>query len=229
MIYPEQFLAVPASLEACEAAASDAELSRADDIRRQFCLDGTPMPYMVDIVRGFRLARGRRLYVEVGTRDKGNLAYASTLLADDATLIDIDIEECPENEARLRRSLRRGQTYVKIVGDSVSPAVMDELRRALDGRGADLIFCDSSHLYEHTLGEYALYKRLLREDGFLFFHDVFWEGNAQDKGKAQAIALIDRFDPVYAIFMTDPVHRWIPLSGKGDSWGGLGILCARNT
>ena len=84
-------------------------------------------------------------------------------------------------------------------------------------------------LYEHTLGEYTLYKRLLREDGFLFFHDVFWEGNPHDKGKAQAIALIDRFDPVYSIFMTDPVHRWIPRSGKGDCGGGLGIIIAART
>ena len=39
----------------------------------------------------------------------------------------------------------------------------------------------------------------------------------------------DRFDPVYAIFMTDPVHRWIPRSGKGDCWGGLGIIIAART
>ena len=229
MIYPQQFLAVPPSLAACEAAPDDRELSLADEIRRQFSIEGAPPPYMVDIVRGFRLARGRRLYVEVGTRDKGNLAYASTLLADDATLIDIDIEENPENEAKLGGFLRSGQTYLKIVGDSASGAVVDQLGRVLDGRRADLIFCDSSHLYEHTLAEYALYKRLLREDGYLFFHDVFWEGNARDKGKAQAIQLIDRFDPVYAIFMTDPVHRWIPRSEKDDCWGGLGILFAGNT
>jgi cephalosporin hydroxylase len=179
---------------------------------------------MVDIVRAFRLARGKATYVEVGTRDKGNLAYVSGLLAAGSMIVDIDLEAFPASEARLTLSLPAGQSYHRITGDSISTYVTEQLKHILKNRKSDIIFCDSSHMYDHTLAELSIYFDFVADDGYLFFHDAYWEGNDTHKGKAQALATFDRFHPVYVALMTDPLHRFTRLSRRHDSWGGVAII-----
>jgi hypothetical protein len=224
---PGDFLAIPQLLVKSNPAATPDELLTAMTIRRPYCAVGNmPEPYMVDPIRAFRLLEGARVYIEVGTRDKGNIAWAArTILAPGAAIIDVDIETFPQHEQMLRRELGNDFEYHSIVGDSVRDKVLDDVRAALHGRLADGIFCDSSHMYNHTLTEFDRYFALLRPGGILMFHDCYWEGNETDKGKAQALAQIDRFDPVWVAYADDPIHRFLPLSRKGDgSWGGMAII-----
>ena len=86
--YSEEFLTnLPSWLDRAKAPASQEEIDGALEIRRQFLFDSSvdSAPYVTDIVRAFRLVEKASLYIEVGTFDKGNLAYTSRLLADDAT------------------------------------------------------------------------------------------------------------------------------------------------
>ena len=70
-IYPEEFLrGVPERLRPAEPPPSAEEFEAALRVRKQFLLDGQPEPYMDDVIRAFRLLRGCRSYVEVGTYDK---------------------------------------------------------------------------------------------------------------------------------------------------------------
>src|SRR5439155_22922822 len=119
------------------APPSAAELETATRIRGQFLFDGDQQPYMIDIVRAMRLIGDKRRYVEIGTYDKGCLAYVSTLLAPDALLVDVDVDARAEVTAKLRGFIRPTQQLVTIVGDSTSREALARAREAGGPAGAD--------------------------------------------------------------------------------------------
>ncbi len=204
--------------------ATQDELRQANDIRKQFFVDGGAEAYMTDIVRAFRPVHGAKRYVEVGSRDKGNIAWISRHLAKDAVIVDVDLENLPASEQKLRGFISPDQTYTMIEGDSTALETVVGVEKALNGEKADVIFLDSSHMYAHFMREVSLYLPLLKKGGILLFHDALWEGNETGKGKAQAALAIDRFLPVYCVFMDLPVHRILLRETKGDVWGCVGVI-----
>ena len=225
MHLPIQFRRVPAVLSDTVAPAAKDEFDRAMAVRRAFNFPGWPDPYMNDIVRAFRIARGKRTYVEVGSRDKGNVAWlAAHVLADDATIIDIDLEAFPDQEAKLRTYLKPRQTYHSITGDCLAPAVLAKVQAAMLGGKADLIFCDTAHTFQHCLTEFDAYFPLVKTGGAMFIHDCYFEGTADQKGKSQALQQLDRVVPVYVVFADEPTHRHLLRETTKPVWGGCAIV-----
>lgn len=232
--YPACFLAVPERIACVNDPMQDGDLAAALQARRDYLIPGEPEPYMVDIVRGFRLAKGASVYIEVGTQDKGNIAWlARHVLAPGATIIDIDLLSYTENDRRIASELGDlGFDYHAIRGDCLSDETLAKVREILAGRGADVIFCDSHYTYEHTLTEFGLYFPLVRPGGYLFFHDVMWRGDPNENpnsevyklGKALAVQQLDRFHPVYIVEDNAPAYRYAPPSLRRHYWGGLGII-----
>jgi Cephalosporin hydroxylase len=215
---------IPEILRCIEPEATAEEVCEANEIRKLFFLKGGSGAYMIDIVRAFRALSGASVYVEVGSRDKGNIAWLQRRLDPEALIIDVDLEQIAESAQHLINYMSPKLTYVQIEGDSISLDTAFKVQKALGDRRADAIFLDSSHMYNHMLSEFNLYFPLLRPGGLLLIHDIFWQGNEKDKGKAQALQLIDRYFPVYAIMMNEPLRRFFPLSSKADVWGGVGII-----
>jgi predicted O-methyltransferase YrrM len=224
MIIPAIFRDVPRRLMAADPPATSAELEAARGVRRRFLVRGEAEPYMHDVVRAMRLVAGARRYAEIGTRDRGCIAYVAPLLGFDPVIVDVDLVPMPECEARIAEELAGRARYTLIHGDSGSGEVASRVAEALGPAGADAIFCDSSHMYLHTLTEFERYWPLVRPGGLLMYHDALWEGNATDKGKYHALAQIDRFVPVYVVVEAHPVHRLLPHSSKGDVWGAVAII-----
>jgi predicted O-methyltransferase YrrM len=172
-----------------------------------------------------RLLTGRRRYIEVGTYDKGCLAYVAGLLAPDAVLIDVDIESRPEQTQKLTETIRPTQRLATIVGDSVAPATLEQVAGALDGQKADAIFIDGNHAAAYAWADYSNFLAFLEPGGILLFHDVFWLGNKDAPGVSQAMEWIDRVHPVHAVYCDDPVHRYFPMfDWTREYWGVVGIL-----
>ncbi len=234
MKYPDKFHEVPEHLQIVNAPTDAADLALANAIRTEYFLDIAPNPYMVDITRAFRLAQDAKVYIEVGTQDKGNVAWLSrTRLAPGATIIDIDFNEYPENDAKLADELRRnGFDYHAVRGDCLSEEVLNQVKTILNGRKADLIFCDSHYTYEHTMTEFSLYFPLVKFGGNLFFHDSVWSGDVNSewpemrkRGKGFAIADIDRFYPAYLVTNeADPVRRFVMPPLDVTFWGTVTIF-----
>ena len=225
-IYPEEFLrGVPDRLRVAEPPPSAEEFDAALRVRKQFLLDGQPEPYMDDVIRAFRLLRGCRSYVEVGTYDKGNLAYVAGLLAGDAVLVDVDCEAHPEHTERLKKRLAAGQRLFTVVGDSTLEATSEQVGAALAGRPADAVFIDANHSAAFAWADYANFSNLLADAGVMLFHDVYWQGDGTCIGASTAMEWIDRLDPVHVVFTDHPVHRFFPWFVKDVVvWGGVGIL-----
>lgn len=223
--YPMFPFDLPERLEVVDPPALEDELSEANSIRDEFILPGAKSEYMVDIVRAFRLARNAKAYIEVGTRDKGNIAWLSKYLDPSALIIDVDIEQIVPAQVRLRKRIGEHQSVNFIEGNCIHASTVQRVDDALAGQMADVIFLDSSHMYSHFMAEIDIYWRRLRPSGVLLVHDVFWEGNDHEKGKAQALEQIDKHVPVWTISMNEPVRRFFLRPFKQKSlWGGVGII-----
>lgn len=226
--YAQEFLRdVPPWLDAAGPPAQPEEIEAGTQIRSRYLLDGSDAnpPYMLDLIRAFRLLSGASLYIEVGTFDKGNLAFVARQLAGDALLIDVDIEARPDQSAQLADDLAPGQTVETVIGDSSAADTLARVREILKGREADAVFIDADHCAHSAFADYAAYAPLVRPGGWVFFHDVYWRGDDSTFGTSMALEQIDRLKPVHVVFGNDPIHRFLPWLGKQDTiWGGVGIL-----
>ena len=224
MIIPAVFRKVPEWLAPASAPAGHDELALAEQIRRRFLMPGEPAPYMADVVRAFRLIAGGDVYIELGTRDKGNLAWVSSILAKDALIVDIDSQAYPVQEKKLAEFVTGRARIMAHIGESTAAKTLQWLHDTLAGRRARGVFLDSDHRYENVLAEIELYMNILADDGILLIHDAHWEGSEAWKGKAQALAAFDRHVPVYVVFMNEPVHRFLLRQTNQETWGSVAII-----
>lgn len=225
-VYPKAYTTdLPPQLDVVGPLPTPKELEAANAVRGPFLFPNERLPYMNDVVRAMRLVRGRRRYVEVGTYDKGCLAYVSGLLSTDALLVDVDIEAREDHTRRLRSALRPGQKLETVVGDSGTDETLDRVKSALKGEPADAIFIDGNHSAAYVWSDYARFSELLAPGGVLLFHDIYWQGEGKTLGSAEAMGWIDRQDPVYVSYAEDPVHRFFPCFWSEPAvWGGVGII-----
>ncbi len=224
--YPRTHTAnLPGFLAPANDLPSSKEKDDATLIRRQFLVRNDPEPYMIDIIRAMRLIRGTRRYIEVGTYDKGCLAYVSTLLAPDAVLIDVDFEARPEHTRKLAEFIGRKQKLATVLGDSTDPNTLLKVKAALGNELAEVAFIDGNHVATFAWADYGNFLDLVKPGGLLFFHDLYWEGTTDSYGVSKAMEWIDRLNPVYVVLGEHPVHRFFPMMEKNVTvWGGVGIV-----
>lgn len=225
MLIPSFAKNIPSRLAAINPPASADEMDRASVVRQKFLYPGENMPQMTDIVRAFRLAHGASTYLEVGSRDKGNVAWVSERLADDAAIVEIDIDKNEQQEALLRSHIKPGQSLASLTGDCLSPETVAQIKSAFAGRPIDLMFLDTLHWYAHAVSEVAVYYELLAPGGVMFVHDAFFEGTDDgQKGKAWAFTDLAKFHPIYSVLTDEPVSHYMRRGLATEVWGGLAIL-----
>ncbi len=168
-IYPKEFLQVPEIFEPAQMPPTKNELEEAIEIRSKFLFPKDNLPYMVDFVRAFRLIRDAQNYIEIGTYDKGNLAFISRQLAPDAHIIDVDIAEHLNKTKLLAETIAKTQHLTTIIGDSTDPKTVDAVKLALQGVLADAIFIDGNHVADMVMCDYAHFAPLVRPGGIPLF------------------------------------------------------------
>jgi predicted O-methyltransferase YrrM len=145
------------------------------------------------------IATQPRLIVELGTR--GGLSTRAFLAAAEVTgaqLLSVDIEDCSALEIP-DHFLNRWR-FAK--GDDVAYAGEPFARFCAESGfppAADIIFIDTSHLYEHTRQEIDAWLPRLAPNGAMMFHDTnmanwfagldgrVWRGWDNDRGVIRAI------------------------------------------
>ena len=225
---PEFLQKLPDWLAPVNDLPSATETSECSLVRKPFLVSGEGEPFMVDVIRARRLIRGAKRYIEVGTWDKGCLAYNSTLLDRSAHLIDVDIDSRPDSSKALRAFLPVTQKLTTIVGDSTAAETLGAVREALGDSLADAAFIDGNHAADYAWADFVNFSKLVRPGGLLLFHDIYWNGEGTTVGTSRAMEQMDRFTPVYAVFGSDPVHRYQPYFAQTPAvWGGVGIIRPR--
>lgn len=223
---PRSFLRVDPRLSVTQPLATPSEVSDTLAYRSKFRVGDYTDPYVDDVLRAFRLLKDKKFYLEVGIFDRGNLSYMSSILADDAVLIGIDIQEDPERDAILRSTLKPAQTYHAVIGSSRDPEVVRAVHEILGADRLDGIFIDGDHTAYGAWCDYALYEELVSDQGAILFHDSVWEGDDRYKGVCDALDEISRVDPIYLIDGMNPVRRFSRPLWRDSLWGVVAVIFA---
>lgn len=143
-----------------------------------------------------------RHVVELGTRTGvSTVAWLHALGQTGGRLTSVDIDPKPE--------IGDHDHWTFIQGDDCDPAVFASLEPA------DIVFIDTSHLYEHTLRELHLYRWLVKPGGRMLLHDTMLERpiGAPPRPRFPVRTAIEEFCASEGLTWSE--HR--------DSWG-LGVI-----
>jgi predicted O-methyltransferase YrrM len=131
-----------------------------------------------DVRALLRLATGRRTLVELGTAT--GWTTASFVLADPARTVTSYDPVVQPGRARYAALVgpkaRARMTFVQDTGEAGAAT--------WDGPPVDLLFIDSTHTREDTLGEFHAWRPNLAPGGLVVFHDY---GNPEFPGVAEAV------------------------------------------
>ena len=77
----------------------------------------------------------------------------------DPVMMDAFVKKCGPNAQLL-------------IGDSLDPAIMERVAKALNEKSLDWLFIDGCHRREHVERELKVYAPLVKHGGFIGFHDI---------------------------------------------------------
>lgn len=182
---PHFYMDAPLVLSAAQAPFTSWELEADLEIRRCYLAPGEPAPDVNDWMRFRRLLKGCSVYVEAGTQDKGNMAAFLGKLAPNAIIIDIDVNQAASDKQAKLIEVSKGpkQRYFRVEADKTDNGLVIEISAALNVKKAYIRFCDTEYVPSRTLREFSLYYNLLKRNGFLAFHDCYFERIAEQKGR----------------------------------------------
>ncbi len=232
MILPKFMLDIPMELETCKNLSKKIEIDIFMLAWNKFCDNpesiGNSKLAREEKIRAFRLIQNANNFLEIGTFNKANLAWLSSLLAFDAKIIDLDIQLNPIKERLIKNHIKPEQNYTSIIGDSTHLNTRNKVIETLNGDLLDAIFIDANHVMRCVLADFAQFANLVKPDGYIFFHDIQWEGSEKIKGVADAIEIIQRYAPVYQCVGNNPISHFHRPFKNGQFWGGIGIVLAKD-
>ena len=138
------------------------DLEGAVNLRDEFLrLCATPsdiqnhLPRFVDLVT---LLDAKHV-IELGSRSGvSTVAWLYALGGTGGRLTSVDLDPAP--------NIGQHEHWTHIQGDDLDPDIIAGLEPA------DIVFIDTSHLYEHTVQELNIYRWLVRPGGVLVLHDT---------------------------------------------------------
>lgn len=111
-----------------------------------------------------------RVVCEIGTEHGGTTLLLSHMLPQVELLIGVDlyIKHAPH----LHVLKPHGQKLRLLCGSSYSPTMVGRVLKTLCGRKIDVLFIDGDHRYDGVKKDFLLYRHLVRDGGFIVFHDI---------------------------------------------------------
>lgn len=129
------------------------------DLYRERCAEPSDiqdhLPRFVEMVDRLHA----RHVIELGTRSGvSTTAWLYALEQTGGRLTSIDIDPAPD--------IGLWPHWTFLQGDDLDPRLIADLEPA------DIVFIDTSHTYEHTRTELAVYRHLVRPGGLMVLHDT---------------------------------------------------------
>lgn len=111
--------------------------------------------------------------VETGVAHGGSLVFYASMfkaMGHPGRVIGVDIEIRPHN----RKAIESHELFdymTLIEGDSTSPAIVDQVRKAIGPAKTVLVLLDSNHSYAHVAKELELYKEFVTPGSYIVSTD----------------------------------------------------------
>jgi len=135
-------------------------------------LGGGAMQIPMEIAGALDYVRTERpRYVcEIGTERCGTTLLLSRVLTSAELIIGIDIYV--KNRYRLQFFQASSQKVHLLNGSSYALGTLRRVESILGEKKLDVLFIDGDHRYEGVRNDFLMYRHLVRENGFVLFHDI---------------------------------------------------------
>lgn len=162
-------------------------LGRAQELGYSYNFDWMGLPiiqYPQDIVAMQELVWSIKpdLIIETGIARGGSAVFYASLLElnalcggpQDARLVAVDIDIRAHNRTAIEAH-PMAKRISMIQGSSIDEAIVEQVRRAADGRARVLVCLDSNHTHEHVLAELRAYAPLVTPGSYCVVFDTLVE------------------------------------------------------
>jgi predicted O-methyltransferase YrrM len=170
---------------------------------------------MLQVVRQLRPER----MLEIGTANGGTLFLWTRVVADNATLISLDLpsgnfgDGYPKWKSPLYRSFATPRQAIHLLReDSHAQGSLEHVRQSLQGKLLDFLFIDGDHGYEGTKMDFEVFSTLVRSGGIVAFHDIAEHADPHCEVRKFWMEIRTRF----------PFEEFIEPVAQG--WGGIGYI-----
>ncbi|MHB8520744.1 MAG: class I SAM-dependent methyltransferase [Limisphaerales bacterium] len=136
--------------------------------------DFIPFQKRLEIVQLLRIvsAAAPRAVCEIGTAAGGTTFLLAKAAAPDAVIISIDNAIDGARQAALRRFASQRQRIICFRSDSHQPGTQEMVTAILGRQTLDVLFIDGDHTKEGVAADFRSFGPLVREGGFIAFHDI---------------------------------------------------------
>ena len=168
----------------------------------------------ISLLRTISNSRPARL-LEIGTASGGTLFMFTRIASDEARIVSVDLPGgtfgggYPPRKIPLYNAFALpGQRLKLIRADSHATETFEQVKDCFDEQPVDFIFIDGDHTYEGVRKDFEMYKKLIKNGGFIAFHDTeYAEG-------------VSRF---WSEIKGQYENKWEFISDKGPRYG-IGLL-----
>lgn len=126
----------------------------------------------------FLRAQNVHVACELGTYKGGTLFMLTRVLPDDATIISVDVAQREVHKTFARKN----QKLVVIENDLRRQETVEAVRAACGGRALDFLFIDADHSAAGVRSDFSMYAPLVRDGGWVGFHDIIPNRREADWG-----------------------------------------------
>lgn len=124
----------------------------------------------IEAALNYVAAESPRYICEIGTDFGGTTLVLNHTLRSVEVQIGVDLYV--KNRWLLQALRRTDQRLHLINGSSYTQRTAKHVARLLRGSHLDVLFIDGDHSFEGVVKDFLLYRRLVRENGFILFHDI---------------------------------------------------------
>ena len=159
--------------------------------------------------------KGKKNFIEIGTDYGGTFAAIAEVVKGKCITVDLELgsfgDKGVDYKARNSAFKRDIKDVTIISGDSHCIDTVEQVRTALDGELAEVLFIDGDHTYDGVKADYLNYKQFVADNGIIIFHDIIESEFHKIQG-----CRVDKF--------------WNELHGEKrqlistDRWMGVGII-----
>ena len=165
-----------------------------------------------------------KIIIEVGVRSgESTVSFKKAAEYSGAKLIGVDID------------IKSADVYAQLKIKNAEFRTMNDVDFAdwwhaseYKGSKADIIFIDTSHLYEHTVQELEVFVPLLADDGLLVFHDTNMTpltnctykriNNTRGKAWDNKKGVIRGIKDFFSLEFDEAAYTQLTFSSKGTDW-----------
>lgn len=212
------------NIEAILSKRSIADVSSLTLSHKAVMLGALQKPKELELLFAFLYGVDLKNILEIGTARGGTLWALCQIASKKANIISLDMPggqygamdyiEGKEDLERLKDFASPEQKMHIIRQNSHSDSTFRKVKKILNQSKLDLLFIDGDHTYSGVKADWEMYSPLVREAGFIVFHDIL------DQDELYPGCKVDEFWKE----LKNQNETWEFIDPNGGVWGGIGIV-----